>query len=73
MATNVDQPRRSEPIDRRRLFLNLGLSLLLPLLCLFLPAGTWAWLRGWLFLLVLVAASIVGTLYLRRVDRKSVV
>jgi protein-S-isoprenylcysteine O-methyltransferase Ste14 len=46
----------------------MGLSLLLIVLCLFLPAGTWAWLRGWLFLLVLVVASIGGTLYLRRVN-----
>jgi protein-S-isoprenylcysteine O-methyltransferase Ste14 len=44
------------------------LSPLRTLLCLFLPAGTWAWFRGWLFLFVLVAASIVGTSYLRRVS-----
>ena len=66
--TSSDQPWQSEPIDRRRLILNLGLSPLLIVLCLFLPAGTWAWLRGWLFLLVLVVASVVGTLYLRRVN-----
>ena len=68
MMTSSEQPRQSELIDRRRLFLNLGLSLLLIVLCLFLPAGTWAWFRGWLFLLVLVVASVVGTLYLRRVN-----
>jgi protein-S-isoprenylcysteine O-methyltransferase Ste14 len=68
MVTSSDQPRQSEPIDRRRLLLNLGLSPLLIVLCLFLPAGTWAWFRGWLFLFVLVVASIVGTLYLRRVN-----
>jgi protein-S-isoprenylcysteine O-methyltransferase Ste14 len=68
MMTGSDQPRQSEPIDRRRLFLNLGLSPLLIVLCLFLPAGTWAWFRGWLFLFVLVVASIVGTLYLRRAN-----
>jgi protein-S-isoprenylcysteine O-methyltransferase Ste14 len=37
-------------------------------LCLFVPAGTWAWIRGWLFLVVVVAASVVITLYLRRVN-----
>jgi protein-S-isoprenylcysteine O-methyltransferase Ste14 len=68
MATNDGQPRVPEPIDRRRLFLNLGLSFLLIVLCLFLPAGTWSWARGWLFLLVLVLSSIAGTLYLRRVN-----
>jgi protein-S-isoprenylcysteine O-methyltransferase Ste14 len=68
MMTSIEQPRQSEPIDRRRLLLNLGLSPLRTLLCLFLPAGTWAWFRGWLFLFVFVVASIVGTLYLRRVN-----
>src|SRR6516165_6841338 len=68
MVNGSDQPRQPEPIDRRRLFLNLGLSPLLIVLCLFLPAGTWAWFRGWLFLFVLVVASIVGTLYLRRAN-----
>ncbi len=48
--------------------MNLGLAFLLTPLCLFLPAGTWAWARGWLFLFVLVVALIVGTLYLRRVN-----
>ena len=68
MVTTSDQPRQSEPIDRRRLFLNLGLSPLLIVLCLFLPAGTWAWFRGWLFSIVLVGASVVITVYLRRVN-----
>jgi len=68
MATNDDQTRQPEPIDRRRLFVNLGLSLLFFVLCSFLPAGTWTWTRGWLFILVIVVASILGTLYLRRVN-----
>jgi len=55
-------------IDRRRLFLNLGGTLLFFVLCLFLPAGTWTWTRGWLFILVIVVASIPATLYLRRVN-----
>jgi len=32
------------------------------------PAGTWMWIRGWLFILVIVVASILSTLYLRRVN-----
>jgi protein-S-isoprenylcysteine O-methyltransferase Ste14 len=68
MATTSDQPQRSEPIDRRRLFLNLVLSILLAPLCLFLPAGTWTWARGWLFLVVVTAASLLSILYLRRVN-----
>jgi len=68
MATNGDQPHQPEPIDRRRLFLNLGVSFLFIVLSLFLPARTWTWLRGWLFLFVFLVASIVGTLYLPRVN-----
>ena len=68
MATISDHQRQPEPIDRRRLFLNIGGSLLFFVLGLFLPAGTWTWLRGWLFLVVLVVASVVVTLYLRRVN-----
>jgi protein-S-isoprenylcysteine O-methyltransferase Ste14 len=37
-------------------------------LCLFLPAGTWAWSKGWLYLIVVLAASVVSTIYLRRVN-----
>ena len=68
MATNSDQTTHPEPIDRRRLILSTISSLLVLFLCLFLPAGTWAWPRGWLFLGVLLASSIPVTLYLRRVN-----
>ena len=50
------------------MILSVGWSLLVFLVCLFLPAGTWAWTRGWLFLLVLVGAPVVMTVYLRRVN-----
>ena len=68
MVTNSDLPRPPEPTDRRRLFLNIGWSLLIFVLCLFLPAGTLAWSRGWLFFVVTVAASFVIALYLQRVN-----
>jgi protein-S-isoprenylcysteine O-methyltransferase Ste14 len=68
MATISDQQRQPEEIDRRRLVLSLGGSLLFFVLGLFLPAGTWMWTKGWLFLVVLVVASVVVTLYLRRVN-----
>ena len=42
--------------------------MLIFVLCLFLPAGTWAWSRGWLFFVVIVGTSILITLYLRRVN-----
>jgi protein-S-isoprenylcysteine O-methyltransferase Ste14 len=37
-------------------------------LLLFVPAGRIAWLRGWLFLAILLAASAVAILYLWRVN-----
>ena len=66
MAAIGDQPH--EPIDRRRLIISTTVSLLILVLCLFLPAGTWAWTRGWLFLGVLLASSTLLTLYLLRVN-----
>jgi protein-S-isoprenylcysteine O-methyltransferase Ste14 len=68
MLTTTDQPRQPEPIDRRRLIISTTASLLILVLCLFLPAGTWAWTRGWLFLVVVLGASVVSILYLRRVN-----
>jgi protein-S-isoprenylcysteine O-methyltransferase Ste14 len=68
MATNEDQLRQPEPINRLLLFLNLGGTLVFLVLGLFLPAGTWKWTRGWLFILVIVVAAILSTLYLRRVN-----
>src|SRR5208283_1403483 len=68
MTSTDGQPRQQEPIDRRRLIISTTASLLILVLCLFLPAGTWAWPRGWLFLGVLLASSSLMTLYLRRVN-----
>jgi protein-S-isoprenylcysteine O-methyltransferase Ste14 len=68
MATNGDHPGQPEQIDRRRLILGLGRVVLFFVLGVFLPAGTWKWTRGWLFILVIVVASIVVVFYLRRVN-----
>jgi hypothetical protein len=68
MATTSDQPLQPEPTDRRRLFLSVGWTLIIFVLCLFPAAGNWAWFRGWLFFVVVVATSIVITLYLRRAN-----
>ena len=68
MVTKGDHQGQPEQTDRRRLILGVGWTLLIFAMCLFLPAGTWAWSRGWLFFFVIVAASIVITLYLRRVN-----
>jgi protein-S-isoprenylcysteine O-methyltransferase Ste14 len=66
MASIADQPH--EPIDRRRLIISTTASMLILVLCLFLPAGTWAWTKGWLFLAALIASSILLSLYLLRVN-----
>ncbi len=68
MATSSDQQIQPEPTDRRRLVVSVGLSLLIFVLCLFLPVGTLAWSRGWLYFFVTVAASILITVYLQRVN-----
>jgi hypothetical protein len=68
MATDDDQQRHPEQIDRRRLILGIGSNLIILGLCLFVPAGSWTWMRGWLFIFLLVLASILVTLYLRRVN-----
>jgi protein-S-isoprenylcysteine O-methyltransferase Ste14 len=58
----------TEPIDRRRLIMGIGWGLLSYSLCLFVPAGTLAWFRGWLFFFVMVGTSTLITFYLRRVN-----
>src|SRR5947209_16951707 len=68
MTTELGRERQPEQLDRRRLVLSLVWTLVGLVLCLFLPAGTWAWSKGWLFLSVLIATSIVVTLYLRRAN-----
>jgi hypothetical protein len=56
MATNNDQQVQPEPTDRRRLVVSVGSTLFIFVLCLFLPAGTLAWSRGWLFFFVTVCS-----------------
>jgi protein-S-isoprenylcysteine O-methyltransferase Ste14 len=68
MATISDQPGHPEAMDRRRLITSTIATLLILSVCLFVPAGRWAWFRGWLFFAVIVATGVVITLYLRRVN-----
>jgi protein-S-isoprenylcysteine O-methyltransferase Ste14 len=63
-----DAAPRPEPIDRRRLIIGIGVTLVVYLLCLFVPAGNLAWLRGWLFFVVFFAAGIGISFYLARVN-----
>ena len=72
MTASSDQPRQPSQINRR-LLLGLGRRLVIFVLCLFLSAGTWAWSRGLLFLVVIVVSLIVGISYLRRVNPDAIV
>jgi protein-S-isoprenylcysteine O-methyltransferase Ste14 len=68
MTTDDGQPRQAEAVDRRRLITITLWTLLILALCLFVPAGTWAWARGWLFSAVTVASGLVVSVYLRRAN-----
>jgi protein-S-isoprenylcysteine O-methyltransferase Ste14 len=73
MTSDDDQPRKPERLNRRRLVVFL---LALPAyfaLFMFLPAGTWAWTRGWLFIGVFLGTLAVAGLYLWRVNPEVVV
>lgn len=67
---NTEQPKG---INRRRVVLIL---LVLPLffaLFMFLPAGTWAWTKGWLFIAALLVIIAVVLFVLWRVNPEVVV
>jgi protein-S-isoprenylcysteine O-methyltransferase Ste14 len=68
MMTVSDQPHQPEPTDRRRLITSTCWTLVIFVLCLFLPAGSWTWARGWLFFAAVVASLVVVSLYLRRAN-----
>src|SRR5262249_12734929 len=64
----TDKESKPEALDKRRLVLFL---LALPLyfgLFMFLPAGTWAWTKGWLFIGVFLGTLVVVAFYLWRVN-----
>lgn len=65
-ADNSDQPPQG--INRRRVVLALIVLPVFFALFMFLPAGTWAWTRGWLFILALVGIIAVVFLVLWRVN-----
>src|SRR5205823_851286 len=60
--------RQQGGIDKRRL---LGALLAMPVyfaLFMFLPAGTWAWVKGWLFLGVFLTTVAIASWWLWRVN-----
>jgi Ca2+/H+ antiporter len=73
MTSADDKGQQPEGINTRRL---VAFLLALPAyfaVFLFLPAGTWAWARGWLFVGVFLATVAAAALYLWRVNPEVVV
>jgi protein-S-isoprenylcysteine O-methyltransferase Ste14 len=68
MTATDNQGHQPERIDKRRLVLYVLASPLFVILFLLLPAGTWRWARGWLFVAVFYAAVAISSLYLRRAN-----
>ena len=60
-------------INRRRLVLRLACLPVFIALLMFLPAGTWAWPRGWLFVLVLLGVISAVFVVLHRVNPEVIV
>jgi protein-S-isoprenylcysteine O-methyltransferase Ste14 len=60
--------RQPERIDRRRLAVSLLAFPVFFALFMFLPAGDWAWAKGWLFILVFAASAALASLYVWRVN-----
>ena len=68
MTSANDKDQQPQGINRRRLVVFL---LALPVyfaLFMFLPAGTWAWTKGWLFIGVFLGLLAVISVYLWRVN-----
>jgi protein-S-isoprenylcysteine O-methyltransferase Ste14 len=73
MTSANDKDQQPQGINRRRLVVFL---LALPLyfaLFMFLPAGTWAWTKGWLFIGVFLGTLTIVAVYLWRVNPEVVI
>jgi hypothetical protein len=68
MATTNNAPHQPEHADRRRLIRGTLWTLLCLVLLLFVPAGTLAWFKGWLFVVVILVMLTPAALYLKRVN-----
>jgi hypothetical protein len=60
MTSANNTNHKPERINRRRLVLYLLGTPLFFALFMFLPAGTWVWPKGWLFLGVLLVTGALG-------------
>jgi len=70
-ANDSDNPPQG--LDRRRLVLRLAWLPIVIALLMFLPAGTCAWPRGWLFVLVLLGVISAVFFVLNRVNPEVIV
>src|SRR5271166_4574371 len=68
MTSTDNQDHKPEKFDIRRLVLFLLGTPLFFALFMFLPAGTWAWGKGWLFILVFLVSAVAASLYIWRVN-----
>jgi len=55
--------QRRERLDPRRVVLQLAATTLILVALLFLPAGTWRWVAGWVFVAVFAAAVALSGVY----------
>lgn len=64
----IRRDHKPEKIDICRLILFLLAMPVFLAVFMFLPAGTWLWERGWLFILVFLMSAVAASLYLRRAN-----
>jgi len=72
-SATSDKDRKLEGINKRRLIGRLVAVPVFFALLMFLPAGTWTWTKGWLFIAVFFGIIAVVWLYLWRVNPEVVV
>ena len=70
-SNGPDNP--TQGVNRRRLVLRLACLPVFIALLMFLPAGTWAWPNGWLFVLVLLGVISAVFVVLHRVNPEVIV
>jgi protein-S-isoprenylcysteine O-methyltransferase Ste14 len=68
MTSAINPVQRSQGINRHRVALGLVALPMFFVLFMFMPAGTWVWTKGWLFILVFLVIFSIGASYLWRVN-----
>lgn len=73
MSAANNNPEQPKGINRRQLILRLACLPVFIALLMFLPAGTWAWTKGWLFVLIVLGVISAVLLVLHRVNPEVIV